>query len=59
MSSDNASVLREGFEAFMRGDVDTLRELIEPDAQWLALVVGFRCLLTQAGRSARGSTDAV
>jgi hypothetical protein len=34
MSSDNASVLREGFEAFMRGDVDTLRELIEPE-QWL------------------------
>jgi ketosteroid isomerase-like protein/catechol 2,3-dioxygenase-like lactoylglutathione lyase family enzyme len=35
MSSENAARLREGFEAFLRGDFDALRELLAPDAQWL------------------------
>jgi ketosteroid isomerase-like protein len=35
MSIDNAALIRHGFEAFLKGDFDTLRELMEPDAQWL------------------------
>src|SRR3954447_14210497 len=35
MSTDNAAVIRKGFEAFLNGDFDALRELMEPDAQWL------------------------
>jgi ketosteroid isomerase-like protein len=35
MSTDNATLIRDGFDAFMRGDFDALRELMDPDAQWL------------------------
>jgi ketosteroid isomerase-like protein len=35
MTIDNASLIRDGFEAFLKGDFDALRELIERDAQWL------------------------
>jgi ketosteroid isomerase-like protein/catechol 2,3-dioxygenase-like lactoylglutathione lyase family enzyme len=35
VSTDNAAALRRGFEAFLRGDFDELRELMQPDAQWL------------------------
>src|SRR3954447_7980572 len=35
MSTDNAGLVRDGFEAFLKGDFDALRELMEPDAQWL------------------------
>jgi ketosteroid isomerase-like protein len=35
MSTDNAALVRDGFQAFLRGDVDALRKLIDPDAQWL------------------------
>src|SRR4051794_22872417 len=35
MSTDNTAVIRQGFEAFLKGDFDALRELMEPDAQWL------------------------
>src|SRR4051812_46900008 len=35
MSTDNAALIRDGFEAFLKGDFDALRELMEPDAQWL------------------------
>ena len=35
MSTDNATLIRDGFDAFLRGDFETLRELMEPDAHWL------------------------
>jgi ketosteroid isomerase-like protein/catechol 2,3-dioxygenase-like lactoylglutathione lyase family enzyme len=35
MSSDNAALVRDGFQAFLRGDFDALSELIDPAAQWL------------------------
>jgi ketosteroid isomerase-like protein/catechol 2,3-dioxygenase-like lactoylglutathione lyase family enzyme len=35
MSTDNAAVVRRGFEAFLRGDFDALRDLLDPNAQWL------------------------
>jgi ketosteroid isomerase-like protein/catechol 2,3-dioxygenase-like lactoylglutathione lyase family enzyme len=36
MSTDNnAALVRQGFEAFLRGDFDALRELLAPYAQWL------------------------
>ena len=35
MATDNAALVREGFQAFLAGDFDALRELLAPDAQWL------------------------
>jgi ketosteroid isomerase-like protein/catechol 2,3-dioxygenase-like lactoylglutathione lyase family enzyme len=35
MSTGNGALVRSGFEAFLRGDFDALRELMDPDAQWL------------------------
>jgi ketosteroid isomerase-like protein len=35
MSSGNAELVRDGFEAFLNGDFATLRELMDPKAQWL------------------------
>jgi uncharacterized protein len=35
MSIDHSALVREGFQAFLSGDFDTLRELLHPDAQWL------------------------
>jgi catechol 2,3-dioxygenase-like lactoylglutathione lyase family enzyme/ketosteroid isomerase-like protein len=35
MSTNNAALVREGFEAFLRGDFDRLSDLIDPGAQWL------------------------
>jgi ketosteroid isomerase-like protein/catechol 2,3-dioxygenase-like lactoylglutathione lyase family enzyme len=32
----NATRIRDGFEAFMGGDLDALGELLAPDAQWLS-----------------------
>jgi len=35
MSTDNAALVRRGFEAFLRGDFAALREVLDPGAQWL------------------------
>jgi ketosteroid isomerase-like protein len=35
MSTDNTTLIRDGFDAFLRGDFDALRLLLAPDAQWL------------------------
>ena len=35
MRTDNSTLIRDGFEAFLRGDFDALRSLLAPDAQWL------------------------
>lgn len=35
MSTDNSTLIRDGFDAFLRGDFDALRSLLAPDAQWL------------------------
>lgn len=34
MGHDNAARLRTGYEAFSKGDLDTIRELWSPDIQW-------------------------
>jgi ketosteroid isomerase-like protein len=36
MAHPNEELVRRGFEAFSKGDVDTLRELFGPDAVWHA-----------------------
>ena len=36
MAHPNEDLVRRGFDAFARGDVDTLRELIDQDAVWHA-----------------------
>ena len=33
----NAAVVREGFEAFLRGDMDKIRELMAADIEWTVL----------------------
>jgi ketosteroid isomerase-like protein/catechol 2,3-dioxygenase-like lactoylglutathione lyase family enzyme len=35
VSTENAALVRAGFEAFLRGDLDALRDLLDPGAQWL------------------------
>jgi uncharacterized protein len=36
MAHPNEELVRRGFEAFSKGDLDTLRELFDPDAVWHA-----------------------
>jgi uncharacterized protein len=36
MAHPNEELVRRGFDAFSKGDVDTLRELFDPDAVWHA-----------------------
>jgi uncharacterized protein len=36
MAHPNEELVRRAFDAFAKGDVDTLRELIHPDAVWHA-----------------------
>ena len=36
MSQENVEVMRRGFEAWNAGDMDTLRELYDPDIIWRA-----------------------
>jgi ketosteroid isomerase-like protein len=46
MSTNNAGLIRQGFEAFLKGDFDALRDLMKPDAQWLGCRwEANRCLL--------------
>jgi ketosteroid isomerase-like protein len=34
MAHPNEELVRSGFDAFSKGDVDTLRDLFDPDAVW-------------------------
>jgi ketosteroid isomerase-like protein len=34
MAHPNENLVRRGFDAFSKGDVDTLRELFDQDAVW-------------------------
>jgi ketosteroid isomerase-like protein len=34
MSETNVELARRGYEAAVRGDLDTLRELLDPDVKW-------------------------
>jgi ketosteroid isomerase-like protein len=34
MAHPNEELVRRGFDAFSKGDVDTLRALFDPDAVW-------------------------
>ena len=34
MAHPNETIIREGFDAFAKGDLDTLRRLFAPDAVW-------------------------
>ena len=36
MAHPNEELVRRGFDAFSKGDVDTLREMFDPDAVWHA-----------------------
>lgn len=36
MNQDNVARLRQGYEAFEKGDLDTLRDLMSPDIVWHA-----------------------
>jgi uncharacterized protein len=33
-ASENIALMRKGYEAFSRGDLDTVRELFDPDITW-------------------------
>jgi ketosteroid isomerase-like protein len=35
MTTENVALIRDGFQAFLNGDFDALRDLMEPNAQWL------------------------
>jgi len=34
MTETNVELARRGYEAIMRGDLDTVRELLDPDVKW-------------------------
>jgi ketosteroid isomerase-like protein len=34
MSESNVELARSGYEAIMRGDLDTVRDLLDPDVKW-------------------------
>jgi len=34
VSESNAELARRGYEAIMRGDLDAIRELLDPDVKW-------------------------
>jgi ketosteroid isomerase-like protein len=34
MTETNVELARRGYEALMRGDLDTVRELLDPDVKW-------------------------
>lgn len=36
MSESNVELTRRGYEAVMRGDLDTIREILDPDVKWHA-----------------------
>ncbi len=36
MSETNVEITRRGWEAAVRGDLDTMRELLDPDVKWHA-----------------------
>jgi len=40
LEQDNAVLVRQGFEAFAKGDLNSLTELFHPEAVWLAVPRG-------------------
>jgi ketosteroid isomerase-like protein len=38
MSEENVEIVRRGFEAFARGDVEALLDVVDPDVEWSAAI---------------------
>ena len=34
MSEENVNLLRQGYEAFNRGDIDSVMGIMDPDIEW-------------------------
>lgn len=59
MSESNVEVARRGYEAIIRGDLDTVREILDPDVKWHGGDPSAGCqnrkqALTWMGRAQRG-----
>src|SRR5215217_2007145 len=52
MSQENVEVLRRGYEAFGRGDVDAVLELLVPDIEWQPAIGALLGIETLRGREA-------
>jgi ketosteroid isomerase-like protein len=52
MSEENIEHLRRGYEAFARGDVDAVLELLDPDVDWHPAIAPILGVDTVRGREA-------
>jgi uncharacterized protein len=52
MSEENVEVLRRGYEAFGRGDVDAVLELLAPDVDWAPAIGAILGVESLRGREA-------
>ena len=52
MSQENVEIVRGGYEAFARGDVDAVLELLHPDVDWRPAIAPILGVETVRGREA-------
>jgi uncharacterized protein len=52
MSEENVELIRSGYEAFARGDLDAVIELLAPDVDWHPAVAAILGVETLRGREA-------
>jgi uncharacterized protein len=52
MSQENVEILREGFEQFARGDVESVLERLHPDVDWRPAIAPILGVETVRGREA-------
>ena len=52
MSQENVELIRRGYEAFARGDVDAVLELLHPDVDWHPAIAPILGVETVRGRDA-------
>ncbi len=52
MSQENVELIRRGYEAFARGDVDAVLELLHPDVDWFPAIAPILGAETVRGREA-------
>ena len=56
MGHPNEDLVRRGYDAFSRGEMDTLRELYHPDIVWHALAVASWPAITRASTPCSASS---
>ena len=52
MSQENVEILRGGFDAFARGDIDSVLDRLDPDVDWSAAIAPMLGVETVHGREA-------